>query len=104
MKFIGIYPVFDRRFPGAFSAESGAVLLAVNVRLEELAAARGIRTLESFHAYAHVDLPPDDESARQLGEQLVTRGLVPEGADVVFVSINPDLSRREANFLKIHRI
>jgi pyruvate kinase len=52
----------------------------------------------------HVDLPPDDESARQLGEQLVTRGLVPEGADVVFVSINPDLSRREANFLKIHRI
>ena len=52
----------------------------------------------------HVDLPPDDESARQLGEELVTRGLVPEGADVVFVSINPDLSRREANFLKIHRI
>ena len=52
----------------------------------------------------HVDLPPDDESARQLGEELVTRGLVPEGTDVVFVSINPDLSRREANFLKIHRI
>ena len=39
MKYIGIYPVFDRGFPGAFSAGSGAVLLDVNVRLEALAAA-----------------------------------------------------------------
>jgi pyruvate kinase len=52
----------------------------------------------------YVDLPADDESSKQIGEELVTRGLVPKGADVVFVSINPDLSRREANFLKIHRV
>ena len=52
----------------------------------------------------YVDLPPEGESARQIGEELVTRGLLPKGADVVFVSINPDLSMREANFLKIHRV
>jgi hypothetical protein len=59
MKHIGIYPVFDKRFPGRFLAETGAVLLDMTTTLEELAAARGIRTFESFHAYAHVELPPD---------------------------------------------
>ncbi len=56
---IGIYPVFDRRFEGNFSDQAAAVLLDEMQALETLAAARGVRSLESFHAYAHVDLPAD---------------------------------------------
>jgi pyruvate kinase len=52
----------------------------------------------------YVDIPPEGESARLIGEELVARGLLPPESDVVFVSINPDLSRRDANFLKIHRV
>jgi pyruvate kinase len=45
------------------------------------------------------------ESASTLiGQQLVDRGLVGSGDDVVFVSIHPDLSRRDANYLKIQRV
>jgi pyruvate kinase len=45
------------------------------------------------------------ESASTLiGQQLVDRGLVRSGDDVVFVSIHPDLSRRDANYLKIQRV
>jgi pyruvate kinase len=50
------------------------------------------------------DIPSEGEAARQIGQELVTRGLLKEGAAAVFVSINPDLSRRDANFLKIHRV
>jgi pyruvate kinase len=49
-------------------------------------------------------IPADGEAARQIGQDLVARGLLRKGSDVVFVSINPDLSRRDANFLKIHRV
>ena len=38
-----------------------------------------------------------------IGRQLVERGLVPEGGHVVLVSINPDLGRVDANYLKIQR-
>jgi pyruvate kinase len=38
-----------------------------------------------------------------IGRQLVERGLVAEGALVVLVSINPDLGRVDANYLKIQR-
>jgi pyruvate kinase len=52
----------------------------------------------------YTDIPAEGESARLLGQHLVAKGLLPAGSDVVFVSINPDLTRRDANFLKIHRV
>ena len=45
----------------------------------------------------------DDASAR-VGARLVERGLVAPGATAVFVSINPDLTRSDANYLKIQRL
>jgi pyruvate kinase len=39
-----------------------------------------------------------------IGQQLVRRGLVEVGECVVLVSINPDLSRMDANYLKIQRL
>jgi pyruvate kinase len=51
------------------------------------------------------DIAEAVESASSLiGQQLVARGLIGSGADVVFVSINPDLARRDANYLKIQRV
>jgi pyruvate kinase len=50
------------------------------------------------------EIPAEGEAARQIGQELVNRGLLRKGTDAVFVSINPDLSRRDANFLKIHRV
>jgi pyruvate kinase len=52
----------------------------------------------------YTDIPEEGEAARQIGQELVERGLLRKGTDAVFVSINPDLSRRDANFLKIHRV
>jgi len=34
----------------------------------------------------------------------VARGLVPAGGTVVLVSIHPDLSRTDANYLKIQQL
>ena len=45
-----------------------------------------------------------DEASARTGRQLVERGLVTPGAAAVFVSINPDLSRSDANYLKIQRL
>jgi pyruvate kinase len=86
------------------------------------------RTLSALRPYVQVLATTDrDETARRLallwgvlpvctdvgeniaaadaliGQQLVARGLVPAGAPVVLVSINPDLSRSDANYLKIRR-
>ena len=44
------------------------------------------------------------ESSAHISAELVARGLVPAGATTVFVSISADLGRRDANFLKIHRL
>ena len=44
-----------------------------------------------------------DASGALIGEELVARGLVAQAATVVLVSINPDLSRQDANFIKIRR-
>jgi pyruvate kinase len=52
----------------------------------------------------YTDIPAEGEAARQIGQELVSRGLLQQGSDAVFVSINPDLTRRDVNFLKIHRI
>jgi pyruvate kinase len=40
----------------------------------------------------------------QVGEQLVALGLVAPGSAVVLVSINPDLARHDANYLKLQRL
>jgi pyruvate kinase len=45
-----------------------------------------------------------DAASALIGEQLLARGLVRPGSDVVFVSINSDLTRRDANYLKIQRV
>ncbi len=45
-----------------------------------------------------------DAAGTLIGRELVARGLVPAGAAVVLVSINPDLSRADANYLKIQRL
>ena len=45
-----------------------------------------------------------DEASTRIGERLVERGLVSAGAACVFVSISADLNRRDANYLKIHRL
>jgi len=45
-----------------------------------------------------------DSTGTLIGAQLVGRGLVSAGAAVVLVSINPDLTRDDANFLKIKRL
>ncbi len=44
-----------------------------------------------------------DLAGTLIGRQLVDRGLVAEGAIVVIVSINPDLGRVDANYLKFQR-
>ena len=45
-----------------------------------------------------------DEAAHRIGRQLVERGDVAAGGTAVFVSISADLSRRDANYLKIQRL
>jgi pyruvate kinase len=51
------------------------------------------------------DIGENVESASVLiGHQLVARGLVRSGDAVVFVSINPDLTRTDVNFLKLQRV
>ena len=45
-----------------------------------------------------------DEAGTLIGRQLVARGLVATGAAVVLVSINSDLTRTDANYLKIQRL
>jgi pyruvate kinase len=45
-----------------------------------------------------------DEASARVGAQLTARGLVAAGAIAVFVSISADLTRRDANYLKIQRL
>jgi pyruvate kinase len=45
-----------------------------------------------------------DAAGTLIGQELVARGLVPAGSVVVLVSISPDLSRNDANYLKIQRL
>ena len=45
-----------------------------------------------------------DSAGALIGQQLVSRGLVAAGAAVVLVSINADLTRDDANYLKIKRL
>ena len=45
-----------------------------------------------------------DEARTRIGAYLVERGLVTAGATAVYVSIDPDLGRLDANYLKIQRL
>jgi len=45
-----------------------------------------------------------DTAGALISAQLVARGFVAEGAAVVLVSISPDLTRTDANYLKIQRV
>jgi pyruvate kinase len=45
-----------------------------------------------------------DSAGTLIGQQLVARGLVAPGAAVVLVSINADLARDDANYLRIKRL
>jgi len=45
-----------------------------------------------------------DSAGALIAEQLVARGFVPSGAAVVLVSINADLTRDDANYLRIKRL
>ena len=45
-----------------------------------------------------------DEASALVGVQLVERGVVPAGGPVVFVSISADMTRSDANYLKILRL
>lgn len=45
-----------------------------------------------------------EEASARVGRQLVDSGLVDAGGAVVFVSVNSDLSRGDANYLKIQRL
>ena len=53
----------------------------------------------------HTELGDNVNAAGALvGRQLVARGLVPSGAAVVLVSVSLDLTRADANYLKIQRL
>jgi pyruvate kinase len=45
-----------------------------------------------------------DTAGALVGRELVSRGLVPAGASVVLVSINADLARTDANYLKVQKL
>jgi pyruvate kinase len=45
-----------------------------------------------------------DSTGALIAEQLIARGLVTAGSAVVLVNINPDLTRHDANYLKMQRL
>jgi hypothetical protein len=52
-----------------------------------------------------IDLSDQAEAGGPLiGRQLLALELVPRGSTVVIVSINPDLTRTDANYLRIRRV
>jgi pyruvate kinase len=52
-----------------------------------------------------MDVGEDFASASEhIGQQLVAGGFVAPGASVVFVSVGPDLTRRDVNYLKLQRL
>jgi pyruvate kinase len=45
-----------------------------------------------------------DEASARIGAALIDRGFAAAGAAAVFVSISPDLTRSDANYVKIQRL
>ena len=53
----------------------------------------------------HIDLGDHvDLAGAFIGEQLVAHGLIAPGAAVALMNINPDLTRSDANYLRIQRL
>ena len=53
----------------------------------------------------HVDAAENGEiTGHAIGQQLVALGLVAAGEAAVFININPDLGRADANYLRIERL
>ena len=56
-------------------------------------------------APVHLDLGEHINLAgSRIGEQLVGHGLIPSGASVVLINVNPDLGRPDSNYLRIQRL
>lgn len=52
-----------------------------------------------------IGIGADVESVGVLvGRQLLARGLISRGSSVVLVNISADVSRPDANYLKLHRL
>ncbi len=45
-----------------------------------------------------------DSAGARVGHELVARGFVPAGSSVVLVSVNTDLARTDANYLKVQKL
>jgi pyruvate kinase len=45
-----------------------------------------------------------DDTGASIGDELRRQHLVAPGDQIVYVSVHPELSRRGANFLKLHRV
>jgi pyruvate kinase len=85
-------------------------LSALRPRVPILATTDRIDTARRLNLYwgvtpVCIDIGENVDAAPMLiGRQLLGRGLVQSGASAVLVNINPDLARRDANYLKIHRL
>jgi pyruvate kinase len=69
------------------------------------ASAETARRLTLYWGVTPISLPMDDDvsaAAAQASRALVERGLLAAGTPVVLVNINPDLSRPDANYLKMY--
>ena len=76
-------------------------ILAATTRLEvarRLLLYRGVVPLVTEHG-ENVDATGD-----RVAREIVSRGLLPTGTEVVFVSVNEDLRTQVANFIKLHRL
>jgi len=66
-----------------------------------------VRRLGLYWGVVPVSMPIGenlDEASARIGAALVERGLVAAGTAAVFVSVNADLGRGDANYLKIQRL
>jgi pyruvate kinase len=84
-------------------------LSALRPRVPILATTDRVETARRLALYWGVspvctDVGDHADAGPIIGRELVKRGLVAAGTPVVLVSINPDLSRTDANYLKIQRL
>jgi pyruvate kinase len=78
-----------------------ATILAATTRVEvarRLLLYRGVVPLVTEHG-DNVDATGD-----RVAREILVRGLLPPGTEVVYVSVNEDLRRQVANFIKLHRL
>jgi pyruvate kinase len=76
-------------------------ILAATTQIEvarRLLLYRGVVPLVTEHG-ENVDATGD-----RVAREIVMRGLLPAGSEVVFVSVNEDLRTKVANFIKLHRL